>query len=166
MVMYNLFEFYWLWLKKLATLVNQDVQVSWPEGRCQPSHSKLTKYPPHLGYFAAIYEYCTGVFPAHLIPNILHKSYEKHTRLGLRLMGLRREPFRGLLSSLQISNEGCRSEPEKGEQSSAFITGLFCNLRIRTNHGSLSRSDQSNVPWNKITTRRDIAPFSVTLFKQ
>ena len=52
----------------------------------------------------------------------------EYALLGVRLMGLRRDPFRGLLSSLQISNEGCMSEPERGEQSSAFITGLFCNL--------------------------------------
>ena len=43
-------------------------------------------------------------------------------------MGLKSEPVRGLFSSLQISKEGCKSEPERGEQSSGLITGLFCNL--------------------------------------
>ena len=72
-------------------------------------------------------------------------------------MGLRREPFRGLLSSLQISNEGWISEPERGEQSSAFIWGLFCNLEIeiatcKQQHLSCDKWKQESCGSENITT--------------
>ena len=65
-------------------------------------------------------------------------------------MGLKSEPVRGLFSSLQISKEGCKSEPERGEQSSGLITGLFCNL---DNYISVS------LVTLQITKKRDIDLF-------